>query len=29
LVRKCDELYNVSDKKYSECLERKAVGTNR
>jgi hypothetical protein len=29
LVRKCEELYDMSNKKYSDCLERKTVGTNR
>jgi hypothetical protein len=29
LVRKCKELYDMSNKKYSDCLERKTVGTNR
>jgi len=31
LVRKCDELYDISHKKLSDrqCMERKIVGTNR
>jgi hypothetical protein len=29
LVRKCEELHDMSNKKYIECLDRKIVGTNR
>ena len=29
LVRKCEELYDMSNKKYSDSLERKTVGKNR
>jgi hypothetical protein len=28
LVHKCEELYDMSNKKYSDCLERKIVGAN-
>jgi hypothetical protein len=29
LVRKCEEIYDMSNEKYSECLEKKIVETNR
>jgi hypothetical protein len=29
LMRKCEELYDISNKKYSDCMEREIVGTNR
>jgi hypothetical protein len=29
MVRKCEELNDMENKKHSECLERKIVETNR
>jgi hypothetical protein len=29
LGRKCEELYDISNKKYSDCMERELVGKNR
>jgi hypothetical protein len=29
LLSKCEELYGISNKKYSDCMEREIEGTNR